>query len=337
LIVEERNIGGSPVRFAGPQDPDHTAVGRRLLLMPSILSTALMVALTAVPSPAAQVQQPDAGAPSACRGVLASPQRMRAALAGVGAYEATFLLVTREGPNAPTSLDSAALQQSEVGVQAGTAAEALVAAAHIPRVRPYSVPGADAGALVSDVLSAKIGAAVVWAPLAGLGAVERDPDNRLAFHTVGGPQPPPSMSDRPEGRAETECAAEIRSLLEAYGAVPAEQTIQVAIRPLIAHKVPAPDPAAAEAGRALFAARCARCHGEQAVAARDTLSPVDLLRSVQRFSYPGFLYIVLNGRPQRGHPGFRGALEEQQIASIYQYVRARSRGDLAATRSVPSP
>lgn len=261
---------------------------------------------------------------------------MRAALAELRSYSTTFLLVTREGPDAATSLDAEALQRLEMGVHAGTAAETLVAAAHIPSVRPYSVPGADAGAMLSDVLSAKIGAAVLWAPLAGLGALERDPDNRLAFRTVGGPQAPPSISDPSEG-AETKCAEEIKSLLEAYGVVPAEATVQVAMRPLLHQRVPAGDPVAAETGRAIFAARCARCHGEQVVAARDALAPVDLIRSVRRFTYPAFLYIVLNGRPQKGHPGFRGTLEEQQIAEVYQYCRARSRGDLDASRPASSP
>jgi mono/diheme cytochrome c family protein len=73
------------------------------------------------------------------------------------------------------------------------------------------------------------------------------------------------------------------------------------------------------------------------VAARDALAPVDLIRSVRRFTYPGFLYIVLNGRPKRGHPGFRGTLENQDIANVYQYVRARSRGELHVTRSASSP
>jgi mono/diheme cytochrome c family protein len=261
---------------------------------------------------------------------------MRAALAAVRSYSTTFLLATREGPDAATSLESAALQHLEMGVHGGTAAETLVAAANVARVRAYPVPGADAGAMLSDVLSGKIGAAVLWAPLAGLGALERDPDNRLAFRTVGGPQPPPSMADPSEG-SETKCAEEIKSLLEAYGVVPAEQTVQIAMRPLLHQRVPASDPVAAEAGGAIFATRCARCHGEQVVAARDALAPVDLIRSVRRFTYPAFLYIVLNGRPQKGHPGFRGTLEEQQIAKVYQYVRARSRGDLGATRPASSP
>jgi mono/diheme cytochrome c family protein len=58
---------------------------------------------------------------------------------------------------------------------------------------------------------------------------------------------------------------------------------------------------------------------------------------VRRFTYPAFLYIVLNGRSQKGHPGFRGTLDEQQITNVYQYVRARSRGDLDVTASATSP
>jgi mono/diheme cytochrome c family protein len=257
-------------------------------------------------------------------------------LAGVRSYGTTFLLATMEGPDAVTSLEVAARQHLELGVHGGTAAEALVAAAGVPSARAYAVPGDDAGAMLSDVLSGKIAAAVLWAPLAGLAALERDPDNRLAFRTVGGPQTPPSTSDLSEP-SEPVCAEEVQGLLEAYGVVPAENTIQIAMRPLLRQRVPASDPIAAEAGRAIFAARCARCHGEQVVAARDALAPVDLIRSVRRFTYPAFLYIVLNGRPQKGHPGFRGTLEEQQVAKVYQYVRARSRGDLDVTSPESSP
>ena len=337
------------MRFLGSHDWYHSLLEARPLppLVPVLrqteaglrprpfLGAALTVVLAAAFSPA-HAQQTDSAAPNACRGVLASPQRMKAALAEVPSYSTTFLLVTREGPEAATSLDSPALQPLEMGVHAGTVAEALVAAVRLPKVRSYSVPGADAGAMVSDVLSGKIGAAVLWAPLAGLSALERDPENRLAFRTVGGPQPPPSLSEVSKG-AETKCAEEIKSLLEAYGVVPAENTVQIAIRPLLHQRGPAADPVAAEAGRAIFAARCARCHGEQVVAARDALAPVDLIRSVRRFTYPAFLYIVLNGRSQKGHPGFRGTLDEQQITNVYQYVRARSRGDLDVTASATSP
>ena len=289
-----------------------------------------LTVVLAAASSLAHAQQTDAGAPNACQGVLASPQRMGAALAEVRSYSTTFLLVTREGPDAATSLDSAALQHLEVGVHAGTAAEALVAAARVPRVRPYSVPGADAGALLSDVLSGKIGAAVLWAPLAGLSALERDPENRLGFRTVGGPQPPPSMSALRRARKRN-ARKRSRACSRPTASCPPSRRSRSPCGPCSTRGCRPADPVAAEAGRAIFAARCARCHGEQVVAARDALAPVDLIRSVRRFTYPGFLYIVLNGRQQKGHPGFRGTLEEQEIAKVYQYVRARSRGDLDAT------
>ena len=294
---------------------------------------ALTVALAAA-SLSAHAQPTDAGAPNACQGILASPQRMRAALAEVRSYSTTYLLVTREGPDAATSLDSAALQHLEMGVHAGTAAEALVAAARVPRVRPYSVPGADAGAMLSDVLSAKIGAAVLWAPLAGLSALERDPENRLGFRTVGGPQPPPSMSDPSEG-AETKCAEEIKSLLEAYGVVPAEHRSRSPWGPCSTRGA-ADRSLAAEAGREIFAARCARCHGEQVVAARDALAPWTssgpCVVSPIRRSSTSCSTAAAKGAPGLSrHP--RGAGDSEGLP-----VRPRTQPrDLDATRPAASP
>ncbi|HLQ23803.1 MAG TPA: cytochrome c [Gemmatimonadales bacterium] len=84
----------------------------------------------------------------------------------------------------------------------------------------------------------------------------------------------------------------------------------------------------ARQGAALYSRQCAQCHGPHAVAQTGALAPVDLLRSVRRFQYAGFEYIVLNGRPHNGMPPLRGTLSEPQIAAIYQYVRARSQGEL---------
>ena len=68
--------------------------------------------------------------------------------------------------------------------------------------------------------------------------------------------------------------------------------------------------------------------------ATDALAPVDLLVSVRRFSYPGFLYIALNGRSQNGMPGFRGSLDQELVETIYRYVRERSYGEIAASGRV---
>ena len=94
---------------------------------------------------------------------------------------------------------------------------------------------------------------------------------------------------------------------------------------------PARDLAAAHRGADLFSQHCAKCHGPEAVAVRSVLAPVDLLISVSRFSYIGFSYIVLNGRSQRGMPGFRGSLEPEQTGLIYQYARERSHGTIQAS------
>jgi mono/diheme cytochrome c family protein len=266
----------------------------------------------------------------ACHGVLSSPDRLGPAVAAVAQYDTTYVLVSREGGAPVTSLDAPALREVEVGVQAGTPAVALAAAAGLPRVREYPASGEAAGALVLDVLEGRMGAAVMWAPLAGLAAVQNDPENLLALRTLAEPHAPPA--GLPSGGVGPQpCADAIKALLESYGVVPAEQTIRVEFGDLLDRRAPGSDRAAAEAGGAVFAERCARCHGAEVVAAPRALAPVNLIRSIRRFSYPGFLYVVLNGRPQNGHPAFRGTLEEATIASVYQYIRARSRGELRVT------
>jgi len=113
--------------------------------------------------------------------------------------------------------------------------------------------------------------------------------------------------------------------------VPAEKLVPLDIRELLALQPPARDLAAAYRGADLFSQHCAKCHGPEAVAVRSVLAPVDLLISVSRFSYIGFSYIVLNGRSQRGMPGFRGSLEPEQTGLIYQYARERSHGTIQAS------
>jgi mono/diheme cytochrome c family protein len=130
---------------------------------------------------------------------------------------------------------------------------------------------------------------------------------------------------------ESECAAEIGGTLEGYGVVPAEKLVPLDIRDLLHLPAPPRDLDAALAGKPLYAEHCAKCHGPEAVAATDALAPVDLLVSVRRFSYPGFLYIVLNGRSKNGMPGFRGSLDRGLVEQIYRYVRERSHGEIAAS------
>jgi mono/diheme cytochrome c family protein len=54
------------------------------------------------------------------------------------------------------------------------------------------------------------------------------------------------------------------------------------------------------------------------------LAPVDLRLSIAWSSFPGFSYVLLNGRPERSMPPLRGTITDDQIAQIYQYLKARS-------------
>jgi hypothetical protein len=58
---------------------------------------------------------------------------------------------------------------------------------------------------------------------------------------------------------------------------------------------------------------------------------VNLLMSIRRFQFIGFKYIVMNGRQQKGMPPLRGAVSEDQIALIFQYLLARSKNELTAS------
>jgi mono/diheme cytochrome c family protein len=46
----------------------------------------------------------------------------------------------------------------------------------------------------------------------------------------------------------------------------------------------------------------------------------------------GFHAVVSAGRRDKGMPGFKGILNDEQIAAIYAYVSARAKGRLPAGR-----
>jgi mono/diheme cytochrome c family protein len=78
--------------------------------------------------------------------------------------------------------------------------------------------------------------------------------------------------------------------------------------------------AAAEAGRSLFNQNCAHCHGP------DALSPLrerDLRRL--RIRYAGrmaevFYYTVTHGRPEKGMPNWKGALDDSTFWRIFTFL-----------------
>ena len=263
-----------------------------------------------------------------CQGLTGSVDQIAATLSTVPRYGATYVLVLSAGVGADvTSLDSAALKGIEIAVQDGTAGAAIVQAKGL-KPRPYPLDRENLTKPIADLLGGGAGAAVLWAPLAALGIDRLDPAGTLRMVNAGGPEPPPAALTVASAGAPNPCAINLTGLIEANGVVPAELLVPADIRKLIGRPPPARDPEAARQGAALYARQCAQCHGPHALAQTGALAPVDLLRSVRRFQFAGFEYIVLNGRAKNGMPPLRGTLSEPQIAAIYQYVRARSGGDL---------
>ncbi len=287
----------------------------------------LAVALAQQQSLKASVQDAPSGA-DACQSATGSLDRIAATLSAVPRYGSTYVLVLSSGVGADvTSLDAPALKAGEIVVHAGPAGAAIVQAKGL-KSRPYPLDGESLTKPIADLLAGRANAAVLWAPLAALGIDRLDPAGTLRMLNIGGPERPPAVFSAASAGAPDPCAVNLAGLIEANGVVPAELLVPADIRRLIGRPPPLADPEEVRQGAALYANQCARCHGPHAMAQTGALAPVDLLRSVRRFQYAGFEYIVLNGRAKNGMPPLRGTLSERQIASIYQYVRARSRGDL---------
>ena len=271
-----------------------------------------------------------------CAGVLdQSVEELAETLAQVPSkYSTTYVVVYADQVEGEIdSVVSPPLKSVEVAVYEGSPAIDIAERAGLTvKLYPF-----EPGKVVDQVLAGNVAAAVVWGPLAGLGALELDFDYALSFVTTGGPSPPPAVlqSTTVATGEPGECAVEIGGILEGYGVIPAEKLVPLDIREFLHLPPPARDLAAARAAAPLYAEHCAKCHGSEGVASTDALAPVDLLVSVRRFSFPGFLYIALNGRSQNGMPGFRGSLSEDDVTQIYRYVRGRSQGELAATGAVP--
>jgi len=267
-------------------------------------------------------------AADACQSLTGSFDQIAVTLSSVPRYGATYVLVLSPRVGADvTSLDAPALKTVEIAVQDRTAGAAIVQSAGL-KPRPYPLDRENLTKAIADLLGGGAEAAVLWAPLAALGIDRLDPAGTLRMVNVGGPEPPPAGFAASSAGAPDPCALDLAGLIEANGVVPAELRVPPDIRKFIGRPPPARDAAAARQGAALYARQCAQCHGPHALAQTGALAPVDLLRSVRRFQFAGFEYIVLNGRPHNGMPPLRGTLSEPQIAAIYQYVRARSRGEL---------
>jgi len=296
----------------------------------------------------ARAQQPDPGvaaeqtpADEAPEGEEASPcaalapQRLGGVLSAVPRYGSTYVLVvpdrlaaTVPGPTAP------AVGGLHVGVTGGDASREVARSLGIANIDEYPVSATAPSQLLQDVKDGKLDAGVLWAPLAGLGILELGLDGVVSVYTVDKPHPAPASLHA--ASISDPCASAIADELDVNGVLPAELLVTVELRDLLSHGAPKFDLAQARDGAPLFNDTCARCHGPDAVADPKGLAPVDLRLSVRRFSYPGFHYIVLNGRPLKSMPGFRGTVTDEQIALIYQYLKARSNNVLPASSQTPA-
>lgn len=279
-------------------------------------------AATMLIAPATARSQEAADAPSSpCHGVEAS--RIGGVLRGVPRYGATYVLVVPERL-AATIPDAKApgIKDLHTGIQAGSAAADVARAVGISNTVDYAFDVSMPYQLVQDVASEKIDAAVMWAPLAGMAILELGLDGAVSTYSLDRPNNVPSGFD--VAAAADPCSSAIADELDVSGALPAELLVPVEIRPMLGMHAPAFDVAEAQQGAEAFNTVCARCHGADAIADPHGLAPVDLRLSVRRFSYPGFTYIVMNGRPEKSMPPLRGTVTNDQIRMIYQYLKARS-------------
>jgi cytochrome c553 len=306
---------------------------RRTLL--GLTAGALVAATISMLSSAARAQQTptdtqQAGDPATCEGMLANAGSIAGVLSSVPRYGSTWVMVVPQRlaekvPNAAAP----GIADIQVGVQAGTAGAEIARAIGVKRIKEYPVSAAAPVEPLKDIKEGTLDAAILWGPAAGLGIVELGLDEQVILFTVDKPRPGPAAlrataSNHP-------CAFAIRDTLDVNGVLPAELLVAVDIRDLMSETPPRLTLDKAREGGALFNQVCARCHGTDAVADPHGLAPVDLRISVPRFSYPGFHYIVLNGRPMKSMPPFRGTLTDDQIGTVYQYLQARSRKLLPET------
>jgi len=289
--------------------------------------TVLRLVLLALAAVIVQGAQPQPTSdPAACKGLLSQPAKLAGVLSLVPKYGSTYVLVVpqRLAEQVPNP-DAPGLKTIEVGIHGGTAGVDVARALGLTRVREYALDLGAAAQPLQDVKDQKLDAAIVWAPLAGLALIELGLDDQVAVFAVDRPRDAPAPLRAPATPGTIEpCAAAIADDLDSNGVLPAELLIPVDIRTLLSIRAPAFSLAAAREGAPLFNQACSKCHGPDAVADPHGLAPVDLRISAPRFSYPGFLYIILNGRPEKSMPPLRGTVTEDQIALIYQYLRARS-------------
>jgi mono/diheme cytochrome c family protein len=278
----------------------------------------------------AQTQAAQSPQPSACKGVLSQPEKLKTSLPRVTKYQKTYVLLL--AGSAKDKIKSPASPEiAELPIEINDEPESVAVAEnlHLKNIRRVPVTSQSPAQPLADLASAKTGAAILWAPLAGAGLIDLELDDKVSVFSVDRPRDPPAEFARQGTGGADDCAAAINDELEGSGVLPAELLVPVNIRSLLGQSAPSFDLKDAATGGKVFAEACSKCHGENAVW-DPALAPVDVLRSVPRFQYDGFKYIVMNGRPQKGMPPLRGTISEDQIASVYQYLRARSKKLLSA-------
>jgi mono/diheme cytochrome c family protein len=283
---------------------------------------AVMSLVTAGPNGGRAQAQPTPD-PAACKGLLTDADRVASVLSGVPKYASTYVLILpmRLAGTIPAA-DVPALRDIEVGVQSGTPAVEVARALGLTKTREYVFDVAHAAQPLQDLKDGKLDAAIMWAPLAGLVIIDLGLDGQVSLLTVDRPRGAPAVLHAQA--AAHPCALAIADQLDASGVLPAELLVPVDIRALLTRQAPRFSIDMAREGGPLFNEVCSKCHGPNAVADPQGLAPVDLRKSVRRFTYPGILYIILNGRPEKGMPPLRGTVTDDQIARIYQYLKARS-------------
>jgi len=284
----------------------------------------VILAFAAAIAQGAQTQP--ASDPATCKGLLSQPARIAGVLSQVPRYGSTYVLVVpqRLADTVPKA-DAPGLKTIEVGIQRGTPGVDVAGAMGLTKIKEYALDLAAPAQLLQDVKDQKLDAAIVWAPLAGLALIELGLDDQVAAFAVDRPrEAPAALRALPAPGTIDPCAAAIADDLDSNGVLPAELLVPVNIRTLLSRRAPAFSLAAAREGGPVFNQVCSKCHGPDAVADPHGLAPVDLRISAPRFTYPGFVYIILNGRPEKSMPPLRGTVTEDQIALIYQYLKARS-------------
>jgi mono/diheme cytochrome c family protein len=286
-----------------------------------ILTMTTGVAALLIAPAAARSQEAADTTTSPCHGIDAS--RIGGVLRGVPRYGSTYVLVIPERL-AATIPDAKApgVKDLRAAVQGGSAAADAARAAGIVNMTESPFDASAPYKLVQGVANGSLDAAVMWAPLAGMSILELGLDGAVSTLSIDRPGSAPDDFD--VAATAEPCSSAIADELDVSGALPAELLMPVEIRPMLGMHAPKFDVAEAQQGGEAFNTVCARCHGADAVADPHGLAPVDLRLSIRRFSYPGFRYIVMNGRPARSMPPLRGTVTDDQIRTIYQYLKARS-------------